>query len=109
MKSIQFMTKAEYKSMQKGELIDYKYPALFQYETFSKKGMLTFLRNCFRELGIKLTEFNRLYMVEVSGNRLLHRKPINAYSFIFNKIGYALSPVDIKADPIISNNIVYTI
>lgn len=109
MKSIQFMTKAEYKLMSKGGLIDCKYPALFQYDKFSRKSMLSFLRGCLISLGIPLSEFNKLYMVEVSGTRLLNRKPVNSYNFILNKIGYALSPVDVRTEPLINNDIVYTV
>lgn len=102
MKSIQFMSKAEYKATLRDEVVFYKYPALFSINTMlGKKEVLSFLLSCCKSLGISTTEFNRLYMVEVSSKRPTKQSVKSAYEFILNKIGYAISPIKLFDEHVI--------
>lgn len=99
MSVFQFMTKSEYKDYCKYGYADFKYPTKYTYDTkLEKHDVFRFLNSCFISLGLTLKEFNRLYLVELSSNKKIN----NVYSFILNKVGYAISPIELCTDTVIS-------
>lgn len=105
MSSIQFLSKAEYRDMVKGGVVFPKYSTKFNCNSkLSKLGLLSFLQDCKKSLGITTKEFNKLYMVESNSKKIL-----NTFMYILNDIGYAIEPIKLGSNSMFPDkSLVYT-